>query len=338
MKSDFYRNPWIPAEARARLAAETGTILDVGGGAAPYWRADHILDIQPYDEERLNRNAWGREERAFVRSCVRGEGEEGRDFNHGGTEGGAGGEGAFVRSCVRGEGEEGRDFNHGGTEEGEGGEGAFVRSCVRPFVEEGNGEGPRTMDQGPRTMDQGPRTMDFPKDEYTQWDVCDGRRWPFPDNAFDLGLCSHTLEDLADPLPVVRELSRVCRRVLIVTPSRLLEQMRGIDHYGYCGFRHHRWMVFEEDGRLVFQRKTPLLNRPEAHLRCPLGRTLRIEFGCVAFESDRFEPVEKTFADENAERADLAAFAAAWRGRRDLFGFDPRAKSWRYWVYRLRQL
>jgi len=58
MKST-YSNPWIPAEAIRILAGECGRILDVGGGAAPYYRASHIIDIQPFDAARLARNAWG---------------------------------------------------------------------------------------------------------------------------------------------------------------------------------------------------------------------------------------------------------------------------------------
>ena len=54
--------------------------------------------------------------------------------------------------------------------------------------------------------------------------------WPFEDQAFDLGLCSHCLEDIRDPLPAVGELGRCCKHTLIVCPSRLFEQMKGVDH------------------------------------------------------------------------------------------------------------
>ena len=54
-----YNNPWIPEDAKRALAAEDGRILDVGGGIAPYFRADTIIDRLPYDAKRLTANAWG---------------------------------------------------------------------------------------------------------------------------------------------------------------------------------------------------------------------------------------------------------------------------------------
>jgi len=56
-----YNNPWIPQKALAILSAHKGTLLDVGGGAAPYYRATHVVDALPFSAERLAANAWGRE-------------------------------------------------------------------------------------------------------------------------------------------------------------------------------------------------------------------------------------------------------------------------------------
>ncbi len=252
MQNANYSNIWLPGFALRQLEKATGTILDAGGGLAPYYRATHILDILPFDAERLRANAWGRD-------------------------------------------------------------GQTADGC--------------------RT-----KRVRWSEKQYTQWDMCDGRPWPFADNTFDLGLCSHCLEDLPDPLPAVRELSRVCRRVLIVTPSRLIEQIMGISNLRDVGFSHHYWMVYPgKAGEIVFQAKTPLLERDGCHLRCPAGKTLPIELGCVAFYGESFEPVKKTFPDETAETADLRAFVNEWKQRRKLFVRDPRARSWRYWVYRCKQ-
>ncbi|MHA6204595.1 class I SAM-dependent methyltransferase [Dyella soli] len=44
---------------------------------------------------------------------------------------------------------------------------------------------------------------------------------PFPDNAFDVVLCTHVIEHVIDPTKVVRELLRVAReKVIIVTPRQ----------------------------------------------------------------------------------------------------------------------
>ena len=61
-----YQNPWIPARAREILAAEQGRILDVGGGLSPYFRAQHVIDIAPFDAERLMQNAWGAGEKSEI--------------------------------------------------------------------------------------------------------------------------------------------------------------------------------------------------------------------------------------------------------------------------------
>src|SRR5262249_54127295 len=53
-------------------------------------------------------------------------------------------------------------------------------------------------------------------------DVC-GTRWPFPDKYFDYSVCSHLLEDVRDPVAVLRELSRVARAGYIEAPSRARE-------------------------------------------------------------------------------------------------------------------
>src|SRR5947209_15599386 len=136
-----YFNPWIPQAAVDVLAAERGPILDVGGGAAPFAGASHVLDLIPFDLNRLAANAWG-----------------------------------------------------------------------------------------------GSRSSPWTAAEYTEFDICGRDPWPFADKAFVLGLCSHTLEDLRDPLPALAQLGRVCERLLIITPSRLLEQTKNIDHPRFCGF------------------------------------------------------------------------------------------------------
>lgn len=55
-----YQNPYQPPEALAILRDTTArTILDIGGGVAPYYRATHIIDSLPFDAARLSANVSG---------------------------------------------------------------------------------------------------------------------------------------------------------------------------------------------------------------------------------------------------------------------------------------
>jgi SAM-dependent methyltransferase len=236
-----YKNPWMPRAALEALSSSPGPVLDFGGGAAPYHRAAHVLDVVPFDPDRLRANAWG----------------------------------------------------------------------------------------GP--------AAGWAASQYTEFDACAGEPWPFPDGAFALGLCSHTLEDLRDPLPALAELGRVCRTLLLVCPSRLAEQCRGIDHPRYAGFFHHPWMVGADSAGLVFRRKTSNLELPGCHLTLPAGRTLTVEAGTFLYHGPPLPGREVAFWEPEADAADYRAFLAPYRGRSDHLAPDPRPLTWRRRVYRLRQ-
>ena len=252
-----YSNPWIPEDVVQILAKHEGSLLDVGGGAAPYCRATHVLDALPFDVNRLEANAWG----------------------GGSAEGGRGQESAGKAQTYE---------------------------------------------------------MRWSEGGYTQLDLCAHTRWPFDDNQFDLGLSSHCLEDLRDPLHAVTELSRVCRQVLIIVPSRLLEQTRGIDHPLYCGFPHHPWIVSRVNDELVFRRKTPVLALPACHLTCPMGKTLRRELGCEYFLGRGFTAREDP-AIWDDDFGDYRRFIVPFRARRDLFEHDEYRHGLKYWVWQIRQ-
>jgi SAM-dependent methyltransferase len=235
-----YKNRWMPQVALDLLSAEAGPILDVGGGMAPYARASHVVDVLPYEPERLHRNAWG------------------------------------------------------GT------------------------------------------TPNIARIGYTQADICASKPWPFPDKSFALGLCSHTLEDVRDPVPALAELGRVCERLLIVTPSRMLEQTKGIDHPRYCGFAHHPWIVFRDGDTLVLRRKTSFLMFPGCHFTCPFGQTLSIDDGCLVYHGPPVSARELWFRSGEEEVEDYRAFVREHQSRA-LFIRDDRPRSLRRRVYRLRQ-
>jgi hypothetical protein len=90
-------------------------------------------------------------------------------------------------------------------------------------------------------------------------DICDREPWPFGDDRFDFAVCSHTLEDVRDPVWVCAELSRVARRGYVEVPSRLMEQAFGIQG-PWVGYGHHHWLCEVVDGALQFVFKSHVLN------------------------------------------------------------------------------
>jgi hypothetical protein len=87
-------------------------------------------------------------------------------------------------------------------------------------------------------------------------DLCAREPYPFPDKHFDFAICSHVLEDVRDPVFVCSEMSRIAKRGYVETPSRLVEQTRGVESNAYCGYCHHRWYVELENSRLIFTMKS----------------------------------------------------------------------------------
>ena len=83
----------------------------------------------------------------------------------------------------------------------------------------------------------------IPPERWVQRDICDRDPWPFEDGQFDFVICSHTLEDVRDPVGVCREMMRVGRAGWITTPAAVTELTRGIESPHWCGWRHHRWLV-----------------------------------------------------------------------------------------------
>ncbi len=111
---------------------------------------------------------------------------------------------------------------------------------------------------------------------WVQRDICDREPWPFAGGEFDFAVCSHTLEDVRDPVWVCAELQRVARAGYVEVPSRLEEQSWGV-HGEWVGWSHHRWLVDVEEDGIVFAHKSHAVHRDGDHLPAGFAATLTPE-------------------------------------------------------------
>ncbi len=97
-------------------------------------------------------------------------------------------------------------------------------------------------------------------------------KFPFKDKEFDVVLCTHTLEDLPTPFPVMEEIQRVGKRGLIATPTMGSDMAFGpIDYTGWItgarrmpGEAHHRWFIVKEGKKLkIIPKIYPVLYTPQ---------------------------------------------------------------------------
>jgi SAM-dependent methyltransferase len=113
----------------------------------------------------------------------------------------------------------------------------------------------------------------FAKSTWHQADFLDpALRLPYPDKFFDYSVCGQTVEDLADPRPLLAELRRVSQAGCIETPSRLSEQTVGQRDRmtGAQGHPHHHWIVEAAGNRLLLSRKSVSLAGPPSRHAVPL--------------------------------------------------------------------
>ena len=165
----------------------------------------------------------------------------------------------------------------------------------------------------------GPAGGRFPFVNRVPFDIC-AAPWPFPDKHFDFSFCSHLLEDVRDPLVVLRELSRVSRAGYIETPSRAREIFlptrfprlaAWLGRTQDVGFAAHRWYVEYVEGEFRFLAKTPeTVSRPHYVLtRGELGRDLsEDESGLGVFWTERIDGRELTFPDAREVGYELRGF------------------------------
>ena len=78
---------------------------------------------------------------------------------------------------------------------------------------------------------------------------------PFADKEFDFVYARHIIEDMYNPFPLIKEMSRVGKAGYIETPSPIAELAKGADGGSppFRGYHHHRFFVwgFGKELRLV---------------------------------------------------------------------------------------
>jgi hypothetical protein len=117
----------------------------------------------------------------------------------------------------------------------------------------------------------------FGPETWIRRDVCDREPYPFADKEIDFVVCSHTLEDVRDPLWVCREMTRIGKAGYIEVPSRLEEQSYGFQG-PWVGWGHHRWLIDVEDNRIEFVLKHHVIHgRQSDHFPLSFYRTLAPE-------------------------------------------------------------
>jgi hypothetical protein len=104
----------------------------------------------------------------------------------------------------------------------------------------------------------------FDERTWVRRDICDREPWPFADDQFDFAVCSHTLEDVRDPVWVAGELQRVARAGYVEVPSLPFELTYGIQGQ-WVGWGHHHWLVVAGESGLEFIFKHHVVNRAGSH-------------------------------------------------------------------------
>jgi hypothetical protein len=188
-----------------------------------------------------------------------------------------------------------------------------------------------------------PGTERFTEATWVEWDICERRAWPFEDHRFDFAICSHTLEDVRDPIWVCSELSRVARAGYVEVPSRLEEQCLGV-HGPWVGWSHHHWLTDLVDGGLDFVFKPGVLHgrsdlhfpRGVARVLTPEERVLTLfwEGSLRATERIFFEPQELDAYLAEPVKQHLPALQARLHRDRQSRGLRARAAALRRTVRR----
>lgn len=154
----------------------------------------------------------------------------------------------------------------------------------------------------------------FSEQTWVTRDICDRVPWPFDDDQFDFVVCSHTLEDVRDPVWVCSELIRVGRAGYVEVPSRLEEQSFGFQG-PWVGWGHHRWLIDVAPEGIEFVFKHHVLHgRSSDHFDLDFHRRLTPEQRVQSlWWRGSFAYSERIFLDAATLDSYLADFVAVHR-------------------------
>jgi SAM-dependent methyltransferase len=163
----------------------------------------------------------------------------------------------------------------------------------------------------------------FSAETWIERDICEREPWPFADDQFDFVICSHTLEDVRDPLWVCSELTRVARAGYVEVPSRLEEQSWGVAGE-WVGWSHHHWLCDLDDAAITFVLKPHAIHgRGRYYFEAPIASVLTPEERVATmFWQGDFDFGERIFFVHDELDDYLAGFVA--RHREELAARVPR--------------
>lgn len=164
----------------------------------------------------------------------------------------------------------------------------------------------------------------FTQQTWIQRDVCDREPFPFADRSIDFVICSHTLEDIRDPIWVCAEMNRVAKAGYIEVPSRLEEQSWGCAGQ-YVGWDHHRWLIDVDDRTITFAFKVHSLHaQPDQYFPPGFWNQLADEERVHSlWWEGGFDYRERIFADEQETARELSSFVERELARRGVSRTRP---------------
>jgi hypothetical protein len=174
-----------------------------------------------------------------------------------------------------------------------------------------------------------PEQERFSAETWVERDICDRDPWPFTEKQFDFAVCAHTLEDVRDPVWVCSELIRVAKAGYIEVPSRLEEQIYGIQG-PWVGWGHHHWLIDVVGDRIEFVFKHHVVHgRSSDHFPADFWSSLSDEEKVeTLWWEGSFEYGERVLIGADALDRYVGDFVAEVRRRRPEARPLPRWRSW----------
>lgn len=119
---------------------------------------------------------------------------------------------------------------------------------------------------------------------------------------FDFSVCTHTLEDISNPILVAQMLGKISNRGFVAMPCKYVEAKRTGAIGGSRGWMHHRWIFNHEGDRVVAYPKLAFTEYLEA-LDIVAGQSSTEELSFYWEDSCDIVAVNNDFFPSEAEGA-----------------------------------